>query len=140
MDRALLILRSPEIRKRAHDWVERMPDGTRVEFKGEKRTLPQNNRMWTMLTDIASQATLDGKRYSTERWKAIFLHALGQEIEMLPALDGQGFIPYGARSSDLSKREMSDLMELMSAWGAQNGVVFHDPAELHDPANAARAA
>ena len=28
---------------------------TRVEFKGPKRTLDQNSRMWAMLTDVSRQ-------------------------------------------------------------------------------------
>ena len=46
---------------------------------------------------------------------------------MLFRSEGESFIPIGQSSSDLSKEEMSDLIELMLSWGAQNGVVFHDP-------------
>jgi hypothetical protein len=32
----------------------------------------------------------------------------------------------GRSSSDLSKAEMTDLIDLISAFGANHGVVFHD--------------
>lgn len=127
MSRALLILRSDAIRDKAIDWVRRLPEGTRVEFKEPQRSLDQNSRMWAMLSDIATQATHAGRNWSTDQWKCLFLCALGRETQFIPALDGQGFIPYGQSSSDLSKKEMTDLIELMFAWGAENGVTFHEP-------------
>lgn len=133
MSRAFLILANQAVRERAHRWVAALPVGTRVEFKEPKRTTDQNARMWAMLTDIATQKEHFGRRYPTEAWKAIFLHALGKETSFIPALDGAGFLPLGQSSSDLSKREMSDLIEMMKWWGAENGVVFHDdvpPAAL----------
>ena len=55
--------------------------------------------------------------------------ACGREVQFLPGLDGTTFIPWGQSSSDLSKEEMSNLMEIIAAFGAQHGVVFHEPAE-----------
>lgn len=127
MARALLILSNPTIRERAIAWIKNAPDFTRVEFKEPKRTVPQNDRMWAMLTEIASKALLGGNRYSTGEWKCIFLDALGQEIKFLPKLEGNGFVPIGHRSSDLSVKEMSDLMELMTAWCTNNGISLSEP-------------
>lgn len=126
MARAVLVLINDFIRAKAARWVKAMPDGTRIEFKAPRRTLPQNDRMWAMLTGIASQREHFGIKYPAEDWKVIFLHALGREARFVPALDGDGFIPIGQSSSDLSIGEMSDMIELMFSWGAQNGVRFHD--------------
>lgn len=126
MSRALLVLTSNDTRQKAASWVAKAPAGTRVEFKASRRTLPQNDRMWAMLTDIAQQKEHAGQKHPPDKWKALFLHALGQEQEFLPSLDGKTFIPIGASSSDLSKDEMTDMIELMFAWGAENGVVFQD--------------
>lgn len=129
MSRALLILANSSVRERAHRWVDALPAGTRVEFKQPKRTTEQNAKMWAMLTDIATQKEHCGQRHSAETWKVIFLHALGRETQFIPALNGAGFLPIGQSSSDLSKSEMSDLIELMHAWGAEHGVAFHDDVE-----------
>jgi len=126
MSRALLILANAAVRERAHRWIDALPEGTRVEFKEPKRTLDQNARMWAMLTDIATQKEHCGQRYSAGSWKVIFLHALGRETQFIPALNGAGFLPIGQSSSDLSKAEMSDMIEMMLSWGAENGVLFHD--------------
>jgi len=129
MSRALITVHSQADRQRAAAWAARSPTGTRIEFKASKRTLPQNDKMWSMLTDIARQATHAGRRFTVDQWKVLFMHACGSEVQFLPALDGQTFVPWGSRSSDLSKDEMSELIEFMFAWGAENGIVWSDPAE-----------
>lgn len=124
MSRALITIRGEADRLRAAKWIAQAPTGTRVEFKASKRSLPQNDRMWAMLTDIARQREHHGRKFTPDQWKVIFLHALGKETELLPALDGNDFIPARYSSSDLSKAEMSDLIELMMSWGAENGIQF----------------
>ena len=85
--------------------------------------------MWAMLTDVSKQATHMCRRYTPDEWKVLFLHALGKEMTFLPALDGTTFVPYGQHSSDLGKSEMTALIELIFAWGAEHGITFHDRAE-----------
>ena len=126
MSRALVVLDSPVARQRAASWVNRAPSGTRVEFKASKRSLPQNDRMWAMLTDIARQLPWHGVVLKPDDWKLIFLDALKRELRMVPNLDGTGFVNIGRSSSDLSKGEMGDLMTLIEEFGARHGVVFHD--------------
>lgn len=129
MSRAVVILNGRADREKVSRWAQALPPGTRIEFKEPKRTLPQNDRMWAMLTDVAQQATHCGRKYTADAWKILFMHACGREVQFLPALDGSTFIPWGQSSSDLSKQEMSDLIECIAAWGVQNGVVFHDDQE-----------
>lgn len=129
MSRALITIRGAADRVRVASWATQAPTGTRVEFKASKRTLPQNDRMWAMLTDVARQREHHGRKFTPDQWKVIFMHALGKETAFLPSLDGNDFIPAGFRSSDLSKSEMSDLIELILAWGTENGIQFNDQAQ-----------
>lgn len=130
MSRAVLILAGKAQRDRATAWVANAPVNTRLEFREPKRSLPQNDRMWAMLTDIAKQRpNHNGVRMTAGLWKAVFMQNLGAEMTMLPTLECDGFFPIGLRSSELSKSEMSDLIELMFAWGAAHGVTFHDQQE-----------
>jgi len=126
MGRATLVLNSPASRFKAVHWIGRAPDGTRVEFKASKRSIPQNDRMWAMLTDLAEQLTWHGKRMTADDWKLVMLDGLKRELCIVPNIDGTGFVNLGRSSSDLSKQEMTDLMELIAAFGAQHGVVFYD--------------
>lgn len=127
MTRATIILSTPSERLKAARWVDALPAGTRIEFKAPKRSIPQNDRMWAMLTDVATQLPWHGIKLSPDDWKLIFLDSLKRELRMVPNIDGSGFVNLGRSSSDLSKSEFTDLMELISAFGANHGVVFHDP-------------
>ena len=126
MARAVLVLANDYERERAIKWIRGAPAGTRLELKEAKRTLPQNSRLWAMLTDVATQMKHCGRRYTPDEWKVIFLHALGRETRFVPSLDEKTFLPLGFSSSDLSKAEMSELMELIAAYGAEHGVKFGD--------------
>lgn len=126
MSRAVVIIRGERERKRICSWAMQAPAGTRVEFKETKRTIPQNDRMWAMLTDVANQVEWHGAKYTPDDWKLIFMDALNREMRGTLNIDGNGWVNLGTRSSDLSKAEMGDLMELIAAFGAQHGVEFHD--------------
>lgn len=126
MTRAVIVLNDEQERGRAKRWAAQLPAGTRVEFKAPKRSLPQNDRMWAMLTDIAIQLPWHGIKLSPDDWKLLFLDSLKRELRMVPNLDGNGFVNLGRSSSDLSKAEMTDLIDLMHAFGANHGVTFHD--------------
>jgi len=136
MSRAMLTLRSTSEREQAIQWVRKAPTGSRVEFKGPARSVDQNSRFWAMLTDCAVQGRINDRRFNTEQWKLMFLHAYaeerGIEIKYLPALNRAGMVPCGRSSSDLSVAEMSELMDFIAAWGAENGIKFHDQEELED--------
>jgi len=129
MSRHLLTIYSQEDRERAAKYIRTCPVGTRVEVKAIKRSLPQNDLMWAMLTDVAAQKDHNGRRYTPDQWKVIFMCAIGREVQFIPSLDGKTFIPWGQSSSDLSRQEMTALIDFIDAWGAQNGVTFHHPAE-----------
>ena len=129
MSRASITIRSNADRAKAANWVAKAPTGTRVEFKASKRSIPQNDRMWVMLSNVASQLTWHGQKLSTNDWKLLFLDALKREARVVPNLDGNGFISLGRSSSDLSKQEMGDLLTIIEEFGARHGVVFGDDRE-----------
>jgi hypothetical protein len=131
MSRALVVIAREADRERVVSWARKAPWNTRVLFKAPKRSLPQNDRMWAMLSDVAQQVTWHGIKLTPDDWKLIFLDALKRELRMVPNIDGTGFVNLGRSSSDLSKQEMSDLLTLIEAFGANHGVVFHEPAEAN---------
>jgi hypothetical protein len=124
MSRALVTIRKDEDRERVSKWAAQAPPGTRVEFKAPRRSLPQNDRLWAMLTDIARQVDWYGQKLTPEDWKDVFTASL-RKARVVPGIDG-GFVPLGMRTSDMSKGEMSDLFELISAFGAEHNVRFGD--------------
>ena len=126
MSRAVAVLCNYNIRNRVINWIRKAPNGTIVEFKESKRSTEQNAKMWAMLTEISVQMRHCDRFYTPDQWKVLFMHACGRQVQFLPSLDGSTFVPWGQSSSQLTKDEMTELIECMLAWGAQNGVVFQD--------------
>lgn len=123
---ATLIIRNDSIKVTARHYIDIAPPGTVVKFYAPKRTLPQNDKMWAMLTEVSQQATLRGNKKTPEKWKLIFMQACGHEIKFEEGLDEGVFFPIGHSSSRLSKNHMIQLIEFIYWFGAENGVVFND--------------
>lgn len=96
-----------------------------VEVKPETRSLAQNARLWAMLTDISKQVDWYGRKLTPEEWKHVFTASLTKQ-DVVPGLDG-GFVVLGKSTSSMTKGEMSELQELMQAFGAQQSVRFTAP-------------
>lgn len=129
MTRATVIINTDADREKIARWARGVPFLTRVEFKEIKRTLPQNDRMWAMLTDVSRQVLWHGIRMSADDWKLVFMDALKRELRMVPNLEGDGFVSLGRSSSDLSIEEMTGMIELIFQFGANRGVVFKEPEQ-----------
>lgn len=134
MSRAQITLDCMASRERAIRWIAAMPPGTRVVFRDPKRSLPQNDKMWACLTEIATKVEWHGHKLTPDDWKLIFLDALKRELRLAPNLDGNGFVNLGRSSSNLSKADFSDLLELIHAFAANHGVVFRDQEAAADAA------
>lgn len=96
-----------------------------IEVKPETRSLQANARMWAMLADVSRQVDWHGRKLSPENWKDIFTAALKKQ-EVVPGIDS-GFVVLGKATSKMTRAEMSELQELMQAFGAQQGVKFSAP-------------
>lgn len=131
MGRALLVLHNDAMRSKAIDWIRRAPAETRVEFKGPKRTTEQSDKMWACLTDISQQTDWCGLKLSPDDWKVLFMNALNSEMRLVPNLDKTGYVNLGNRSSQLSKAEMSDLIEIIHKFAAERGIKLYEPEAAH---------
>lgn len=89
------------------------------------RTGEQNSRLWASLTEISNQVEWYGKKLMPEDWKHVFTSSL-RKLEVVPNLEGNGFVALGLSTSKMSKRELSELLELIYAFGAERGVIFND--------------
>lgn len=123
-----LVLSTHEKRSLAARWTMSVPDGSTVRFDKPKRSIPQNDKMWAALTDI-SQAQPRGLQHTPEVWKVLMMKACGHQVQFLTGIDGEPF-PVGFRSSKLNKEQMSELLEFILMWGAQEGVQFSDEVAL----------
>ena len=109
--------------------VELAPLGAQFDLIDAPRTLAQNRMMWRLLSRIADQLEHCGEHWEPDDWRAGFLKAMGKKLRFMPALDGDGVVAIGYRSSKLSKAEMSEMIEMIYEYGARHGVDFDDPPQ-----------
>ena len=128
MSKKLFILVHDLARQNAKRAIDEAPEGFTVTIAEPKRNLEQNARMWAMLGDVSRQVEWYGKRLTSEDWKHVFSSAL-KKMEVVPNLDGTGFVALGMSTSAMSKREMVDMIELIFAFGAEREVVWTDPKQ-----------
>lgn len=107
-----------------------------VTVSPETRRTGQNARLHAMLGDIARQLEWAGAKRDPEVWKrglmAAWLRARGENVLILPALDGNGIDVVFRHTSDLSVGECAEFIDYLDAWGSQAGVEWSEP--IHEPA------
>jgi hypothetical protein len=98
---------------------------------GEQRTSEQNKKLWPMLADVAIQCRMmiDGQmqQASAEDWKSVFISALDGEQRVARGING-GLVFLRSSSRNLTKRQFSDLLEIIYAYGAEHGVCWSEPS------------
>lgn len=119
------ILSTEHARARAIELIVQAPDGWVAELREPKRTGDQNDMLWGLLTDI-SRAEPMGRKHTPEDWKALAMNAAGWECQFIEGLDGRPF-PQGFRSSQLTKTQMSSLIEWLLAFMAEHGIEPTNP-------------
>ena len=105
-------------------WLDRAPDGFRIEIAAPKRTDAQNRLLWPLLTALSVQVKWHGLTLSPEDWKDIMTAGLKREARMVPNTDNDGLVALGMRTSTMTKGEFSELVDLIYAFAAREGVVF----------------
>ena len=116
----------------AHDQARRgvgafalsAPEGWHVTFRQPTRSLAQNDRMWAMLTEVAKQVEWYGRRLTPAAWKCVFSASLKKQ-DVVPGLHGD-FVVIGQSTSAMTIGDMSNMIELIAAFGAERGVRFAD--------------
>jgi hypothetical protein len=109
----------------AKQCIEQAPNDYVCLIKQKTRTLEQNALMWALLADLSKQVNWYGQKLTSDEWKDVLSASLKKQ-KVVPGIDG-GFVVIGARTSQMTKREMSDMCELIQAFGAEQGVQWSEP-------------
>ena len=125
MSRALVEIKSDADRNLIATWARNVQEGTTVEFRAPRRSLDQNNLMWSLLDQISKQVNWYGQKLSSEDWKDVATASM-RRTRVVPGIDTGTFVPLGMRTSQMTKEEVSDLIELLYAFGAERGVKFRE--------------
>ena len=118
------ILANDLVRKNAQEAIKMAPQGYFVTIKQPTRSLMQNNRLWALLTDISRQVDWYGRKLLPQEWKDVFTAAMKKQ-DVVPGIEG-GFVVLGRSTSNMTKAEMNDLQEIISAFGAQHDVKWSE--------------
>lgn len=116
-----------EARRRAIAAIGSAPQGHVVTLKEPNRSNEQNALLWAMLHEISEQVDWHGRKLSPEDWKHVFSSSL-RRLDVVPNLEGTGFVALGLSTSRMSKREFSDLIELIAAFAAERGIELMETA------------
>jgi hypothetical protein len=125
MARAVVQIKSKADRNLIERWAHGVPDGTTVEFRAPRRSIDQNALMWSLLGQISKAVDWYGQKLSSEDWKDVLTASL-RRTRVVPGIDVGTFVPLGMRTSQMTKEEISDLLELIYAFGAERGVKFRE--------------
>ena len=131
MTKQLFKLSHDGARRMAEIAVHQAPAGFIVEINPPTRSLDQNSRLWALLSDVSNQVIWHGRKLDSESWKHIFTSSL-KKMDVVPNLEGTGFVALGLSTSRMTKKELGDLMTLIEAFGAQNNVKWTEP-EIEPP-------
>lgn len=125
MDKQVFILTHPLARRNAAMTCAQAPSGYVVSITPPKRSSIQNARMWAMLGDIAAQVPWkvndQDEFLDAEDWKNVLTASLREEKRTAQGYRG-GMVLLGRRTSRMTSPQMSELIELMFAFGAEHGV------------------
>lgn len=103
-------------------------------FVEEIRNSEQNRKLHAALNDISRCVVWHGQRLPAGVWKrlctAAWLREEGERPIMVPALDGLGVDVIYERTSKLSIKRMSSLIEWVMAFGSEHEVRWSDAASM----------
>ena len=132
MNKQTLIIRTDQIRARAVHIINGLPLEPIYKVVISEavaiRNLEQNAKMWAMLTDISDQVVWYGQKLTKENWKDIITASYKKQTAV-PGIDG-GFVILGARTSQMSIKEMSDVIEIAYAFGSEQNVIWGNEEEV----------
>lgn len=123
--RAMVHIKSDAERSKIATWARNVPVGTTVEFRAPRRSTEQNALMWSLLGQISEHVVWYGQKLSSEDWKDILTASL-RKANVVPGIDAGTVVPLGMRTSQMTTQEISELLELIYAFGAEQNVPFRE--------------
>lgn len=129
MSRAVVQIKAQADRNLIARWAQNVEIGTTVEFRSARRSTDANALMWSLLGQIAKQVTWHGQKLTAEDFKDLCSASL-RRYSLVPGIDPGTFVPLGMRTSQMTKDEMTDLIELIVAFGTEQGVKFREFEEV----------
>ncbi len=102
-----------------------------LEIRPESKTRDQEKKYHAMIGDVAEQAQHLGAKWEPEDWKRLLVDKFARETDrtpgkIIPNLDKTGVVEVGVLTRNFSRRDGSDFIEWLYAWGVENGIEWID--------------
>lgn len=122
------VLRDESIKRRACAAIMAAEELCEVILRPfrDKRSLEQNAMLWLCLTAISEQVDWYGQKLTPEDWKDV-ISAFVKKQRLVPGIEG-GWVVLGARTSKMTKREFTELLEAVHWFMAEKDVRLADEA------------
>lgn len=124
MSKQTIYLIDKQRKSYAKQCIDQAPEDFICIIQKKTRSLDQNAKLWAMLGDVSRQVEWYGRKLSSEDWKHVFTASLSQ-MDTVPGIDG-GIVVLGQSTSKMTISHMRDLIELISAFGAQHDVKWSE--------------
>ena len=99
-----------------------------VTLSRESRTEAQNRHMWPLLTCFAEQKEYGGRMRTNEEWKIILISAYKFDPQgIVIGINGE-VVNLNYSTSELTKPQFSEFIELIYAQGCEWNIAWSDPA------------
>jgi hypothetical protein len=131
MSRRTFIINGPRDRAKVARWAAECSAGVTVEFRSARRNLDQNALMWSLLSEISRKVVWYGAKLSADDWKDVLTASL-RKARVVPGIDPGTYVPLGMRTSEMTKAEFGELIELIYAFGSEQSVQFHEQGPRRD--------
>lgn len=116
----VLTITGDAARHAAIQCVMNAPIGYVVKVSEANRTLEQNALLWPLLDKVSAGVDWYGQKLTAQEWKDVLTASLKAQ-KAVPGIDG-GFVVCGQSTSNMGKREFSDLIEVIYSFAASKGV------------------
>ncbi|PZX29455.1 NinB protein [Cupriavidus phytorum] len=113
--------------------ITNAPDGYIVTVSEPTKSRDQEAKYHAMFADVARCCTFMGEKRDAETWKRLLVDAFARvkaaegdpikgQGQIIPSLDGSGFVQLGIQTRRFSKKHASEFIEYLYAWGADRDV------------------
>ena len=132
MEKKTFVLSNDRARQLASVAVMKAPENYVCEIKEPTRSLLLNAKLHATLSDISNQIAWHGKKLDIDTWKrlcmAAWLREINEQPMLIPALDGWGVDIVFEKTSKLTQKQCSSLLEWIHSFGAEHNVRWSAPS------------